>query len=165
MRWSLYRLTNGFAVIITIIGIIIGVVRLMNCCKTVSYSDDDLYSLAEELIETSIGVEQFNQELRGVFNEDAGNQWTYWPEDGSCLSRVCVELPSTTLSWNRVMYNGRKALALRFGSHANYAYLVAVAPQDSLVVTSDNIRRIADNIVVVYNREMIEYNFSHPWGD
>ena len=140
-------------------------IAMWGCYEDIAYSDDDLYSLAEKCINASIGAEQLNQELRVLFNADAGGQWTYWPSTGSCLDRACNELPSTTLSWDRVMYNGRKAVVLRFGSHANYAYLVAVAPQDSLVITSDKVRRIANNIVVVYDREMIEYNFDHPWGD
>ena len=122
---------------------------------TKHYSDDELYSFAKECMVNKVGVKQFNEELAEVFKSPSNVGWSCKAPEGSCLDKVVWELPGTPLSWWPVSFSGKKAIALRFGCHFNYAYLVVVDPSESISSDNQKVRSIAGNIAVVHDYQMI----------
>ena len=75
---------------------------------------------------------------------------SYNPPSGSCLHDVCRQLPSA-FGWELVEYGRLRAIGARYGDHyAKYVWLVAVDPAERISADGDKVRRIADNVVVVF---------------
>lgn len=132
-----------------------------------NYSDGELYSFANECIINKVGIKQFNEELPAAFkssNVKSRDKWNYKAPEGSCLDKVAWELPGSALIWDLVSFCGKKAVSLRFGCHFNYAYLVAVDPSENISSDDKNVKRIAENIAVVYDYKMIHYYRGHSDG-
>ena len=123
------------------------------------YSDEGLYSRARECVVNTVGVDKINEEAKKVFAdgkwEGVLEEWDFYdaPED-SCLGRISSEL-HTWCDWRRTLFTGTNALVLPFGCRYNGARLVIVDPANRICDEEGKVKKIADNIGVCYDFEMI----------
>ena len=150
----------GVLCIVVGIGLIValrlGPIVLTYC---IGYSDNGLYSSAKECVVNTVGVDKINAEARKVFCDSCWEGPTrsssYEPPRGSCLDNVSHTLPGT-IGWNRKVFDGHRALVLRFGWHYNYAWLIIVNPDVHASCDGSTIRCVVDNIVVSNNSGRIQ---------
>lgn len=153
-------LIKACAIIVIVFVSVIGLFRL---CVIVGlhargYSDGALYSAGKECVVNTIGVDKINEEVKKVFAESdrkmLSESHLYLPPEDSRLYKVSRKLPSPG-TWERTLYCGHNALVLRFGCHYNYVWLVIVDPACRVCDNDKNVKHIADNIVVCFDRKAL----------
>lgn len=141
----------GLAAVVGIIFILFWVYKGEN------YTDDDLFRKARECFSNEIEMADFTEEVMGCFINT--NLWNLghnvvYPQEGTYMSKIVKSLPASMFCWQLVKFDDAYALAFRFGCHSNYAYLVVV-DTDKRIVENLDVRCVTNNIVVVFNRELL----------
>ncbi len=123
-----------------------------------NYTDDDLFCKAKACFSNEIEMADFNREVMVCFINtnlwNSGHRVIY-PQEGTSMFKIVNSLPASMYCWNPVKFNDLYALAVRFGCHSNYAYLVVVNTNESISERMD-VRCVTNNIVIVFKRELLQ---------
>ena len=157
--WKLIRrLTLVLSGLATVVGVPIIILSvLIWYYEGEEYTDGDLFRKAKECFSEEIEMADFTEEVLVYFMDT--NLWNsghrvVWPRRGSPMSEIGRILPASTYYWCPVRLGDAHALALRFGCHSNYAYLVVVN-QDEIIGENTDVRCVTNNVVVVFSRELL----------
>lgn len=75
--------------------------------------------------------------------------------EGSEMYKIGRVLPASTYYWCPVEFENKYALALRFGCHSNYAYLLVVNQKENISEHAD-VRLVENNVVIVYDSALLQ---------
>lgn len=152
-------------VVMVMLGIMVVVVAMVVCSGVLiwayegkSFMDEDLFCTARRCFSEEVVTTDFAKEAMVYFMNT--NLWdsqshAVWPRECSSMAKVGHSLPASTHYWCTVKFRDAYALALRFGCHSNYAYLVVVNQNESEDDNAD-VRCVTNNVLIVFNRQLLQ---------
>ena len=157
------KLVNRLTLMILALSTVVGIIFILHWViiwvyEGENYTDDDLFRKARECFSNEIEMADFTKEVMGCFiNTNLWNSGHHvvYPQEGTSMFKIVNSLPASMYCWHPVKFDDAYALASRFGCHSNYAYLVIVNTNESIVENVD-VRCVTNNIVIVFNRELLQ---------